>query len=303
MSARPVLFLEASIACYLLTDRAWAALKLRSWGLGVDMTHLFGCICNQPAQLALSLTPIRNILATSAPIARWGYGYVQAGEVLRSRNPRSQNQAVDFSAIIDQLHSDYIIGHACGPDSLSGNANTQPLRYRKWMLAQENQEPDNDDERRALRTALTSEMPAFLARAIAGHTLAELYFHTFLAQLHQASAIDDAHLPAQRTVVLARRAADLVGTAIEKTGTSGKLGNVVISNGRSFSALRLAGPLYMRRLSIAEPKGSDEESFRGTLIVSADTVPDGAGFEEIPRHSAVLANRDLQVDIVALDKL
>ena len=47
------------------------------------------------AALGPRLAPVRAALLVPAPVSRWGVGYVQGGEVLLSRTPRSSADAVD----------------------------------------------------------------------------------------------------------------------------------------------------------------------------------------------------------------
>src|SRR5690606_13748318 len=134
-----------------------------------DMTCLLGSICNQPEQMGRALEPVRHVMVAPAPVARWGLGYAQGGEILLSRSPRRQTDAVDFYAAIQPLRSDYVIANTCAPDELAGNANTQPFRYREWMCAQEGCERGSPE----LQATLAEQVPDFLQRNIRGKTLAE----------------------------------------------------------------------------------------------------------------------------------
>lgn len=259
------------------------------------MTCLLGVISNQPERMARALEPVHDVLVASGPIARWGLGYAQGGEILLSRSPRLRSEDVDFHAAIQGLRSDCVIAHACAPDGLSGNTNTQPFRYRQWMFAQDGSAPSTA----AIRTALLAHIPDFLQRNIRGKTVSEEVFHVLLAHLHRAGSVDDIHLPLERSLQLVSEALRTWRAAVEPAGQDVELGNLMLSNGRSFLAVRLAQPLYLRRLTIPAPRAGRDDSFRGVIVVSAPDNP-GEGFEEIPRRAALRVSRDVHADVALL---
>lgn len=259
------------------------------------MSLLFGCICNQPQTMVEALQPVRDSLRATAPVPRWGLGYVQGGQVLLSRTPRLSETDVEMYESIERLTTDYLIGHAAGDDGLRGNENTQPFRYRTWMFAQDGSAPELEK----ILPALNEHLPPFLRRNVKGKTSAEYLFNLFLAFLHDGGKLDDPNLPLGETRRALRDAAALFSSLQTKAGVSHSgLGNVMVSNARSMLAVRLAGPLYMRRLKVHEEGEAD--TFRGVLVVSRGENP-GEGFEEIPESSALEIQRDLRTDIVSLD--
>lgn len=259
------------------------------------MTQLFGLICNQPQRVAQALEPVRKLLVSPAPIARWGLGYVQSGEVLLSRTPKSSEVPVDFYGVLEQLPSDYVIGHACLADGLAGNANTQPFRFRRWMFAM-----DAASDRFLEATPYMLEhVPEFLRRNIKGKTAAEHVFHVFLSFLHDAGSLDNHNLdPADARRAL-RDAVALAADACTRAGIDAKLGNIVTSNSRSMLAARLDGAVWMRRLKVPVAK-RETETFKGVLAVSHTDDP-GEGFEEIPPRSILAIARDIRTDIASMD--
>lgn len=259
------------------------------------MTCLLGIICNQPERMARALEPVREVLVAPAPVARWGLGYAQGGEILLSRSPRLHTENVDFFAAFQGLRSDCVIAHACPPDDFAGNINTQPFRYRQWMFAQEGCAPSAP----AVQATVFEHIPDFLQRNIHGRTLDEQLFHVFLGHLHRVGSLDEAQLSPERTCELITEALRTFRSAVTETGVAVELGNVMVSNGRSFVAIRLAQPLYLRRLTIPAPRSGRDDSFRGVLVVSASSAP-GEGFEEIPIHTALRVSRDVHTDIAPL---
>lgn len=259
------------------------------------MSRLFGCICNQPERLVPALEPVREVLRAEGPISRWGLGYVQSGEVLLSRHPLPVGEH-DFYEALGDLQSDYVIGFAADEDGYTGNANTQPYRFRHWFYAQSG-ETERAEE---LYEALGQHLPAFLGRNVKGKAPAELVFHLFLSMLHDAGQIDDPNLDPQITRQVLRDTLAFVSSTIEKVGGTGGPGNLVVSNSRSMLAIRLAKPLFLRRLKQQEdPKRPDTE-FKAVLVVDGDELP-GEGFEELPPRSVLAISRDVTTDISELD--
>ncbi|HWN69294.1 MAG TPA: class II glutamine amidotransferase [Haliangium sp.] len=245
--------------------------------------------------MAHALEPVRGVLVAPGPVARWGLGYAQGGEILLSRSPRLHREDVDFHATIQRLRSDCVVAHASAPDDLAGNTNTQPFRYRQWMFAQDGCTPSTA----ATRAALSEHLPDFLQRNIHGKTLSEEVFHMLLAHLYRAGSVDDVNLSPERVQQIVAESLRAWHAAMEKAGVEIGLGNLMLSNGRSFLAVRLAQPLYVRRLTISAPRSGRDDSFRGVLVVSAAASP-GEGFEEIPRHAALRVSRDVHTDVAPI---
>ncbi|MCG8419381.1 MAG: class II glutamine amidotransferase [Proteobacteria bacterium] len=265
------------------------------------MTCLFGCTCNQPEQLAHALAPIRSALVADPPVERWGLGYIQGGEALLSRTPRRSEHPVDFYQQLERLRSHYVMGHAAVADGLSGNVNTQPFRYRRWLFAQEGTIADIS----RVQDKLLDHVPGFLRRNLHGKTPAEYMFHIFLSLLHDTKSVEDPNLPLAESRRALYAAIKLTKSVLNEDGVEYNLGNITASNGRSMLAARLDKPLYMRNLMVAESsrdrtKADRDNGFRGVLLVSADTHP-GEGFEEIPRESVLMVSRELRIEVAGVD--
>ncbi|HET6612796.1 MAG TPA: hypothetical protein VFG83_12440 [Kofleriaceae bacterium] len=266
------------------------------------MSHLFGCVCNEPPRLGEALQAIEPQLTVPGPVARFGLGYVQAGEVLLSRNPRGQRTAVDFFAMLRQLPSDYVVGCTTGEDGLSGSANTPPYRYRRWLFGQPEPAPAADGSRPLARVGelCAAVIPAFLDRSITGKTTAEHIFHVFLAMLHDTADIDDPNLPVPVIRRALRDAIQLIDSRLAGAGIGERVtGNIIVTNSRSMLAVRLGDAIYVRRVKHPDPRRSDHRLFRAVLALSGISEP-GEGFEAIPESSVLTISRDLMTDIVPL---
>ena len=263
---------------------------------------LFACICNQPQRLPVALAPVRAALIAEPPVARWGLGYIQGGDVLLVRTPKSSAVPVDLAGpLTAEIKTDCAIAQAMrdsGP-APGGTDNTPPFRFRRWMYAQTGLDGQlfADD----IGPRLLEHIPEYLRRNLKGRTPAELIFHVFLAMLHDEGNIDDPNLLPAATRRALAATLRLVSAELAKAGKAeAKMGNVVLTNGRSMVAAHLDDPLRLRRLWVTGERGERDESFRGYLLVSGGDGDPKDGFEDVPPQRAVLISRDLQVSFADL---
>ena len=265
---------------------------------------LFACTCNQPQRLSAALAPVRAALIAQPPISRWGLGYIQGGDVLLVRTPKSSTTPIDLSAPLSELTSDCAIGQAVrevsSASSPAGTDNTPPYRFRRWMFAQTGT-PKLDD----IAPRLLEHIPEYLRRNIRGRTPAELIFHLFLAMLHDEGNIDDPNLATQAQRRALAATLRLVNAELERVGRATgdnaiQLGNVALTNGRSMVLAQLDEPLRLRRLTVLDDRGNRDDSFRGVLLISGGDGDPKDGFEDVPAKGAVLISRDLQVSFADL---
>ncbi len=266
--------------------------------------RLFAAMCNQPQRLLDALAPARAALVATPPVARWGLGYVQSGEVLLARTPRPSTRPIDFYSALEGVNSDCVLGHAVPDvrpgrqdDGPGGTDDTPPFRYRRWMYIQ-----DGPNTTEGAWEAIASQVPDYLRRNVKGRGTAELAFHVLLAMMHDLGGIDDANMHTATTRKALAAASALVAGELTKIGVATPLGNLAVSNGRSMLVARLANPLWLRRLHVNTDRGDRDQAFKGVLLVSSsrsDAEP-GEGFEEIPTGSVVSVTRDLRVDVLPL---
>jgi predicted glutamine amidotransferase len=256
------------------------------------MTRLFGCTCNEPHRVAQALEPVRSSLVARGPIARWGLGYVQAGEVLLRRHPRP-TENVDFFKSVAELQSDYVIGCASADDGLGGNANTQPFRFRQWLFASEGSIDAFQDE---VQPRLLEHIPDYLARNIAGKTSSEHVFHLMLSLLHDAGCLDDPNAALDDVRRALRDTLALVYSVMTEAGANRSPGNIFVTNSRAMFAVRLDQPIVVRGFKHPDRRRSDDRHFRAVLAMSAAAAP-SEGFEEIPPNSVLTISRELKTEI------
>jgi predicted glutamine amidotransferase len=271
---------------------------------------LFACMCNQPQRLAAALAPVRATLVAQPPISRWGLGYIQGGDVLLVRTPKSSAVPVDLAGPLSEIATDTAIAQAVEDKGglYSGTDNTPPFRYRRWLFAQSSEVAPGT----AITTRLLEHVPEYLRRNIRGRTPSEIIFHVFLSMLHDEGNIDDPNLPTQATRRALAATLKLVSLEVAKLEAPAAMGNIALTNGRSMVVAHLDEPLRLRRLTVANDKGEplpatptttgsgNVDAFRGVLLVSGGDGDPKAGFEDVPPRHAVLVGRDLQVSFAEL---
>jgi len=260
---------------------------------------LFACMCNQPQRLAAALAPVRPTLIAQPPIKRWGLGYVQGGDVLLVRTPKSSELPVDLAAPLSELRTDCAIAMAVTDETstLGGTDNTPPFRFRRWMYAQTGILDNHGLE--DVTPRLLEHIPEYLRRNIKGRTPAEVAFHVFLAMLHDEGHIDDPNLPVTTTRRALGATLRLINAELEKSGKATVVGNVALTNGRSMVVARIDEPLRLRRLFVTGDRG-ERDDFRGVVLVSGGDGDPHDGFEDVPANHSVLISRDLKVTFADL---
>lgn len=281
---------------------------------------LFACMCNQPQRLAAALAPVRATLVAQPPISRWGLGYIQGGDVLLVRTPKSSSTPVDLAGPLSEIATDCAIAQSVTDEHgrYAGTDNTPPFRYRRWLFAMSGVDLQVKTPNNGLLPApdvtprLLSHVPEYLRRNIKGRTPGEAIFHVFLSMLHDEGNIDDPNLPTAATRRALSATLRLVNAELEKLDvppSSAALGNVALTNGRSMVVAHLDEPLRLRRLTVANERGEqlpanatagNVDAFRGVLLVSGGDGDPTLGFEDVPPRHSVLVSRDLSISFADL---
>jgi hypothetical protein len=209
---------------------------------------------------------------------------------------------VDFYPVVSGIASDYVVGAADVDDGLTGQLETQPFRFRRWLFAQENHARAGEavDRRDAAIREVAERVPDFLRRNVRGHTSAERFFHIFLTTLHDAGLLDDPNLDPTKARRAVGDAAAVVASVAGIPLAELALGNLVVTNSRTLIAVRLHGPMFLRRLKQQTDPRRPESQVRSVLVVSTGSNP-GEGFEEMPLSTALIVARDISADLTDLD--
>ncbi|MFH0901085.1 MAG: class II glutamine amidotransferase, partial [Pseudomonadota bacterium] len=242
----------------------------------------------------------------------WGLAFFQGGEVLLQRHPKPVEAPFDFYAAIQDLRTDYIIGHVREPGVEAKLENTQPYRFRSWVFAHSG----TVGRFEAIQAGIVEHIPDFLRRNVRSQMGSEHVFHLFLAFLHDAGKLDDPTITLADAENALRATIAMINRLVASAGAEPGCMNTIATNGRLLLATRQGRPVWLRRtegindcsicrahdLAGAAASASDRhrynhEHLKSILIVSDPDRLGSDGWEEAPEGSVVGVNRDLAVSI------
>src|SRR5215831_1696375 len=141
--------------------------------------------------MACALSSARNALYSRGPRKPdgWGLGFVQGGDVLLQKRPRSDTAEVDLYGLVKDLRADALVGRVgLGQEGNTAAEDADPFRFRSWLFGSDGHVSAAGFE--SVRDKVLESIPAFLRRNIRGRSPAEHVFHLFLAFLHDAGILD-----------------------------------------------------------------------------------------------------------------
>lgn len=279
------------------------------------MSRLFGVTCNEPERTRCVLFPSREALVAEAAPDGWGLAFYQGGEVLLQRHPKPA-ATVDFFAALQDLRTDYVIGHVREPGVAAKLENTQPYRFRHWVFAHSGVL----DRFETIQAGMLESIPDFLRRNIRGQTESEYLFHLFLAFLHDEGKLDDPNMTVTDAQSALRATAGMIDRLLRQADGRANSLNMVISNGRIMMALRRGRSMWMRRTNgiqdcplcretnqgtgqpRADARRVTHDQLKAVLIASEPKKLGPEGWEEIPDNSIASVARDLSTSITSLSQ-
>ncbi len=267
------------------------------------MGRLIGYMANRADRLRDALHQEREAIAVapSYPLAGWGIGFYQGGEVLHKKRPLPEGEAIDWEQVANGVRSDCVIihmRHATVGDFRS--ENTHPFRMRSWLFAHNG----TIDRFAALKERLLETMPDFIRRNVRGETDSEHFFHVVLSFLHDAGQLDQPDVADKAVLNALRSAVRLVDRLAKEVGAGAPTLNLVLSNGRRMYALRRGSPMMLtERQGLHDPADEADESgptqTRYVLVVS-DGARTPAGYRPIEEDTVCVIDRGLHVSMHAL---
>ncbi len=208
------------------------------------MARLIGLVGNRTDLAPRVLVSERDALRVrgrGAPLG-WGIGFYQGDEVLMRRRPADEGAEVDLAAIAADVRADIVVGHVRSATvGALRTENTHPFRFRHWLYAQTGTLPAFD----AVRERLMEAVPEFLRAQVRGETDAEVFFHLFLAFLHDRGALEK---PASAGLVREALGSSLavVDAIAAEVGAPRASINCVVSGGSFSVAVHAGAPMAYR---------------------------------------------------------
>jgi predicted glutamine amidotransferase len=278
-------------------------------------SRLVGYLGNDPERVTCALFPARNVLAPEdgGGMGGWGLGFVQGGDVLLQKRPRSDGADVDFFSIAKDLRADAFVGRvrATTGQPLAAE-DADPFRFRSWLFASLGEVIGFDK----VRAQLLDSVPAFLLRNIRGQSASEHLFHLFLAFLHDGGQLEHAAAPLDAV----RRALEESVALLDRRLTESHLPParlaLLASNGRCLVAFT-SGPrlAFLEIAGIAEcavctQRAEIENDHRVTshndlraVVIEADGHASArAGWQTVPPGHTLLVELGRTPRIVAADR-
>jgi predicted glutamine amidotransferase len=278
------------------------------------VSHLVAYFGNEPENLACALFSARPALARGGARDRsalshgFGLGFVQAGDVLLQKRPRTDAADVDLYGLAKDTRADALIGRV----GLSHDGNTlaedaDPFRFRSWLFGSIGDVPEAAFE--AVRERILESTPAFLRRNIRGHSPSEHLFHLFLAFLHDAGILDQPTPAPAAALAALQSSLTLVDQLLAAEGAAPLQLALAATNGRCFAAASYGYPMrYLDVEGISDCpvcQARDDrsnghragrrvrhESLRAFIVEATREEGARAGWRNVPDRSALIAGPD-----------
>src|SRR5215471_6161425 len=193
--------------------------------------------------MACALFSARNALYSRGPHKPdgWGLGFVQGGDVLLQKRPRSDTAEVDLYGLVKDLRADALVGRVGLGEGNTSAEDADPFRFRSWLFGTDGLVRPAGFEN--VREKMLESIPAFLRRNIRGKSPAEHIFHLFLAFLHDAGILD---LPSPSPSAVhgaLRNSVAFLDRLLAGAGSESIQLALVATNGRCFVATNCAYPM------------------------------------------------------------
>jgi hypothetical protein len=276
------------------------------------VSRLVAYLGNDPERLECALFPARLALyaRTPEPSSGWGLGFVQGGDVLLQKRPRTDSTEVDFFGVAKDLRADALIGRVgLDEDGRSSAENADPFRFRWWLFGTVGEATGFSE----VREKLLESVPEFLRRNIRGRAPSEYVFHLFLAFLHDAGLLEVlSPQPAAVHRALTESVA-FVDRLLATVGAPPMRAALVATNGRSLLAQSHGYPIqYLSIDGIADCpvcRGKDQnevydrrvahESLRALIVEANQAASSRPGWTQLPEGSTLIVGADRLPTVVS----
>ena len=272
------------------------------------MSHLVAYLGNEPEHLECALVPARAALHSHTPDEPngWGLGFVQGGDVLLQKRPRSDGREVDFFGLARDLKADAFIARGGLDEGGRSSAdNADPFRFRWWLFGS----VGVAEGFAQVRERLLASVPDFLRRNIRGKSPSEHIFHLFLEFLHDAGlleAITGDPAPVGRAL---RESLAFVDQLLAGVGAPPAKLAVTATNGRCLVARQSGVPVQFltiagiadctvcrQRLALdhsdSDGRRISHEALRAVVVEANAAAPLRPGWTLVPARGGLLVGPD-----------
>jgi glutamine amidotransferase len=269
------------------------------------VSHLVAYVGNEPEHLACALVSARAALAAPAAPGRggWGLGFVQGGEVLLQKRPRAEGANIDFFTLAKNLKADAFIARGGISDEIPNSAeDTDPFRFRWWLMGSVGS-PEGLDK---IRDKLLASVPDFLRRNIRGRSPGELFFHLFLAFLHDAGVLESQLLNPEPVARALGESSAFVDRLLVDAGAPPAPMPMVVTNGRCLVARSAGFPIqFLSTTGIndctvcrqdhalhatGDGRRFSHEALRAVVLEADPTSPARPGWTQVPAGSTLMVD-------------
>jgi glutamine amidotransferase len=269
------------------------------------LSHLVAYLGNEPERLECALLPARAALHSQTPSQPngWGLGFIQGGEVLLQKRPRSESSDVDFFNLARDLHANALIARGgLDEDARTSADNADPFRFRWWLFGSVGVSEGFPH----VRERLLASVPDFLRRNIRGRSASEHIFHLFLAFLHDAGLLETLATDPVPVARALRESIAFVDRLLATAGAPSLRMALVATNGRCLVAranglpmqyLPIAGIMDCtvcrhRNASHSDDRRISHESLRAVVVEADAAAPLRPGWTLVPPRGGLLVGSD-----------
>ncbi len=277
------------------------------------MSRLVAYFGNEPERIECALFPARLALyaRTTEATAGFGMGFVQGGDVLLQKRPRSEATEVDFFSLAKDLPAHALIGRVgLDDDGRTTAENADPFRFRWWLFGLVGETGGFFH----VRERLLQSVPDFLRRNIRGRSPSEHIFHLFLAFLHDAGLLESLSPQPEAVQRALHESVMFVDRLLAAVGSASTRLALVATNGRCLVAESHAHPLGFLEIrgitdcAVCRGRGQDEQydrrvshdTLRAVAIEANPAAPARPGWTPVRDGEALVVGADRVVRVAAV---
>jgi len=270
------------------------------------MAHILSYLSNDSSLNALALGEGREEAPLDAErVDALGFAWVQDTRALERKYPRAVPDS-DAYELAARTGARALVGHVREPDDARRSAQElQPLKFKSWVYAQGDMEPELEGQLQDVVGALPDFLRSYIENATAADAM-------FFQAMHTLFDRDVFHNPNQRPEGVAVAFAESIKRIEESTGTSLVNHHAALLTERTMMVASIGEPMHYRVWSgIEEPaperigrgpakKPTPHPYFRGVLVRAVPEAPN-EHWAPIPDRHVLWVGRDWSVEVTPID--